>query len=53
MIKIEAIIDHSKMEEVKNALTKIGIQQVTISKVDEFGRKEAHTVYFAHENFPA
>ena len=42
MKKIEAIIDPSRMEGVKNALTKIGIRRMTISKVDEFGSQEAH-----------
>ncbi len=32
MKKIEAVIDPSKMQEVKNALTKIGIRRMTISK---------------------
>jgi nitrogen regulatory protein PII len=42
MKRIEAIIDPSKKEEVKNALAKIGIRRMTISKVDEFGGREAH-----------
>ena len=36
MKKIETIIDPSKMGEVKDALTKIRIRRMTISKVDEF-----------------
>jgi nitrogen regulatory protein P-II 1 len=47
MKKIEAIIDPSKMQEVKNALTKIGIRRMTISKVDEFGSQEAHKESFS------
>ena len=47
MKKIKAIIDPSKMEEVKNALTKIGIRRMTISKVDEFGIQEAHKESFS------
>jgi nitrogen regulatory protein P-II 1 len=47
MKKIEAIIDPSKMQEVKNALTKIGIRRMTISKVDEFGSQEAHKEFFS------
>ncbi len=46
MKKIEAIISPSKMEEVKNALTKIGIRRMTISKVDEFGSQEAHKEFY-------
>ena len=42
MKRIEAIIDPSKLQEVKSALTKIGIRRMTISKVEEFGSHEAH-----------
>ena len=48
MKKIEAIIDPWKTQEVKNALTKIGIRRMTISKVDEFGSQEAHKESFSH-----
>jgi nitrogen regulatory protein P-II 1 len=46
MKKIEAIIDPSKLQEVKNALTKIGIRRITISKVDEFGIQDAHKEFY-------
>jgi len=46
MKKIEAIVDPSKMQEVKNALAKIGIRRMTITKVDEFGRQEAHKEFY-------
>ena len=51
MKKIEAIIDPSNMEEVKNALTKIGIRRMTISKVDEFGSQEAHKEFYRGKEF--
>jgi nitrogen regulatory protein PII len=51
MKKIEAIIDRSKMEEVKSALAKIGIRRMTISKVDEFGRQEAHKEFYREKEF--
>jgi len=51
MKKIEAIIDPSKMDEVKNALTKIGIRRMRISKVDEFGRQEAHKEFYRGKEF--
>jgi len=51
MKKIEAIIDPSKMEEVKKALTRIGIRRMTISKVDEFGRQEAHKEFYREKEF--
>ena len=43
MKKIEAIIKPFKMDEVKNALTKIGIQGMTITEVKGFGRQKGHT----------
>ena len=51
MKKIEAIIDPSRMEEVKNALTKIGIRRMTISKVNEFGSQEAHKDFYREKEY--
>jgi nitrogen regulatory protein P-II 1 len=51
MKKIEAIIDPSKMEEVKNALTKIGIRRMTISKVEEFGTQETHKEFYRAKEY--
>ena len=46
MKKIEAIISPSKLREVKNALTQIGIRRITINKVDEFGIQDAHKEFY-------
>ena len=43
MKKIEAIIKPFKVDDVKNALTKVGIQGMTISEVKGFGRQNGHT----------
>jgi len=43
MKKIEAIIKPFKLEEVKNALTKIGVQGMTVTEVKGFGRQKGHT----------
>ena len=43
MKKIEAIIRHFKLEDVKNALTEKGISGMTISEVRGFGRQKGHT----------
>ena len=43
MKKIEAVVKPFKLEEVKNALTKIGIQGMTVSEVRGFGRQRGHT----------
>ncbi len=51
MKKIEAVIDPAKIEEVKNALTRIGIRRMTISKVDEFGSQEAHKEFYRGKEY--
>ena len=43
MKKIEAINKPFKLDEVNNALTKIGIQGMTVSEVRGFGRQKGHT----------
>jgi len=43
MKKIEAIIKPFKLEEVKTALTKIGVQGMTMTEVIGFGRQKGHT----------
>lgn len=41
--KIEAIIKPFKLEEVKEALTELGIQGLTVTEVKGFGRQKGHT----------
>ena len=43
MKKIEAIIKPFKLEEVKGALTELGIQGMTTIDVKGFGRQKGHT----------
>jgi nitrogen regulatory protein P-II 1 len=42
MKKVEAIIRHYKLEDVKNALTQAGIQGMTVSEIRGFGRQRGH-----------
>lgn len=42
MKKIEAIIKPFKLTEVKEALSEIGIQGMTVSEVKGFGRQKGH-----------
>ena len=42
MKKIEAIIRHFKVEDVKNALTAKNVHGMTISEVRGFGRQRGH-----------
>jgi len=43
MKKIEAIIKPFKLEEVKEALTSVGIKGITVTEVKGFGRQKGHT----------
>ena len=42
MKKIEAVIRHFKLDEVKNALSELGIHGMTITEVRGFGRQKGH-----------
>lgn len=42
MKRIEAIIRHFKLEEVKEALTQAGVSGMTVSEVRGFGRQKGH-----------
>ncbi len=43
MKKIQAIIKPFKLDDVKDALTEIGIKGMTISEVKGYGRQKGHT----------
>jgi nitrogen regulatory protein P-II 1 len=43
MKKIEAIIKPFKLEDVKEALSEIGIEGMTVTEVKGFGRQKGHT----------
>jgi nitrogen regulatory protein P-II 1 len=43
MKKVEAIIRHYKLEDVKNALTDYGVKGMTVLEVRGFGRQRGHT----------
>ena len=43
MKKIEAVIRHFKLEDVKNALTEQNVHGMTITEVRGFGRQKGHT----------
>jgi nitrogen regulatory protein P-II 1 len=42
MKKIEAIVRHYKLEEVKDALTEAGVKGMTVSEIRGFGRQKGH-----------
>ena len=43
MKKIEAIIKPFKLDEVREALSGIGVQGITVTEVKGFGRQKGHT----------
>jgi nitrogen regulatory protein P-II 1 len=50
MTKVEAVIQNSKLEAVKNALQEIGVEGMTVLEVRGHGRQKGHTeVYRGRE----
>lgn len=43
MKKVEAIVKPFKLDEIKEALTEIGVVGMTVSEVRGFGRQKGHT----------
>ena len=43
MKKVEAIIRHFKLEDIKNVLNEQGIHGMTVQEVRGFGRQKGHT----------
>ena len=43
MVKVEAIIQPFKLDEVRQAVADIGIQGVTVTEVHGYGRQQGHT----------
>jgi len=43
MKKIEAVIKPFKLDDVKEALTRLGIQGMTVTELRGFGRQKGHT----------
>jgi nitrogen regulatory protein P-II 1 len=41
--KVEAVVRHHKLEDVKKALTEQGIAGMTVTEVRGFGRQRGHT----------
>lgn len=42
MKKIQAIVRHFKLEDVKSAMTEAGVQGMTVTEVRGFGRQKGH-----------
>ena len=46
MTKVEAIIQVSKLEDVKNALHEIGVEGMTVFEARGYGRQKGHTEFY-------
>ena len=46
MQKIEAVIQPSKLDEVKDALIEIGVQGITVLEARGHGRQKGHTEFY-------
>jgi nitrogen regulatory protein P-II 1 len=51
MKKIEAIVKPFKMDEVKDALTELGIEGMTVTEVKGFGRQRGHPVTYSGSEY--
>ena len=50
MKKVEAIVKPFKLEDIKEALSEIGIQGMTVTEVKGIGRQKGHTeIYLGSE----
>jgi nitrogen regulatory protein P-II 1 len=43
MKKVEAIIRHFKLDDIKTALTEVGVEGMPITEVKGYGRQKGHT----------
>ncbi len=46
MKKIEAVIKPFKLDEIKDALSGIGVKGMTVSEVRGYGRQKGHTEFY-------
>ena len=51
MKMIVAVIKHFKLDDVKDALTKAGVQGMTITEVKGFGRQKGHIEIYRGSSF--
>jgi len=51
MKKIEAIVKPFKMDEVRDALTEVGIEGMTVTEVKGFGRQKGHSPTYSGREY--
>jgi nitrogen regulatory protein P-II 1 len=51
MKKIEAIVKPFKMDEVRDALTEVGIEGMTVTEVKGFGRQRGHPATYSGSEY--
>ena len=53
MTKLEAIIQPNKLDEVKDALSELGVDGLTISEVRGHGRQKGHSETYRGREYPS
>ena len=51
MTKLEAIVQPNKFDAVKNALSELGVDGMTISEVRGHGRQKGHTEHYRGQEY--
>ena len=51
MKKIEAIVKPFKVDEVRDALTEVGIEGMTVTEVKGFGRQKGHPATYSGREY--
>lgn len=51
MTKIEAVIRSSKLDAVKEALTEVGVEGMTVLEVRGHGRQKGHTEFYRGQEY--
>ena len=51
MLKIESILRINKLEDIKKALSKIGVKGMTVSQVEGVGKQRVEAMYYRGQEF--
>ena len=51
MKKIEAVVRHFKLEEVKDALMEVGVQGMTVTEVRGHGKQKGHMAIYRGQEY--
>ncbi len=51
MLKIESILRTEKLEDIKKALSKLGVKGMTVTHVEGVGKQRAEAMYYRGQQF--